>query len=172
SGTGGDGIFMRSAGSGSIGLLVQNNTVNGYGNVGVHLQNNDGSSVMNASIFGNQVTGPTGFAFAGLFVDNGATAGDTSTANIVVGSATVAANKNDISVGPFPDVSLSNFNAATTFNLSRNGSASSVAAQIIDDDNLNPAATDTDTSGGLGAITAVGTLPVAPAAPAGCTIPP
>ena len=175
SGAGGDGIFIRSAGSGTISNLIQNNVVTGYGNVGIHLQNNDGSATMNATIFGNSVSAPKVNAFAGLFVDNGATATDTSRANVVVGSATVLANKNDFSAGDpanFSDVSLSNFNASTTFNLSRNGSANSTAAQIIDDNNQSPGNTNTDTSGGAGTITAVNTLPTVPATPASCSIPP
>jgi hypothetical protein len=53
-----DGIFVRSAGRGSITTLVQNNTITGWGNAGIHFQNNDGSSTMNASVFGNSVTAP------------------------------------------------------------------------------------------------------------------
>src|SRR5262249_6297035 len=37
-----DGIFVRSAGSGSLTALIEDNTVNSYGNAGIHLQNNDG----------------------------------------------------------------------------------------------------------------------------------
>jgi hypothetical protein len=158
-----DGIFVRSAGNGTDTVLIQNNTITGYGNAGIHLQNNDGSSTMNASLFGNVLSSPNSQNFAGIFADNGATATDTSTMNLVVGSAQVgeAAKQNTlVGSGGVIDVSLSNFNASTHFNLSRNGSAQSTATGIIQDDNVG--SPTVDTSGGAGAITPVNTVPALP----------
>jgi hypothetical protein len=156
-----DGIFVRSAGSGTATVLILNNTITGYGNQGIHLQNNDGSSTMNASLFGNTLTSPNSLNFSGLFADNGATATDSSTMNLVVGSATDATKQNTLQgTGLVIDVSLSNFDAGTTFNLSRNGSAAGTAAGVIADDNVGTPSVDT--TGGNGAITLVNTLPPLP----------
>ena len=43
-----DGIFVRAAGSGTTDVLIQDNTLTGYGANGIHLQNSDGSVTMNA----------------------------------------------------------------------------------------------------------------------------
>ncbi|AZO40329.1 S-layer family protein [Mesorhizobium sp. M7D.F.Ca.US.005.01.1.1] len=156
-----DGIFVRSAGSGSLTTLIQNNTITGWGNVGIHLQNNDGSATMNASVFGNSVTAPgTAFPFAAFFADNGATGTDTSTMNLVLGGAGV--QQNTFAGGPnaIVDVSLSNLNASTHFNLSRNGSVAGTAAGVVQDDNVGTPTYD-DTGGG-GTIVLVNTLPVTP----------
>jgi hypothetical protein len=109
---------------------------------------------MNASLFGNTVNAPGNASpFADLFADNGATASDTSKMNLVVGSATNASLQNTFthSAAAVIDVSLSNFNANTTFNLSKNGSASSTPAGVIADDNVGTPSVDT--TGGNGTIT-------------------
>src|SRR5262245_11752395 len=41
------------------GTLIEDNTIARYGNVGIQLQNNDGSSTMNASVFGNNESNPS-----------------------------------------------------------------------------------------------------------------
>jgi len=106
---------------------------------------------------------PGAFSFAGLNVDLGALGTDTSIINVVVGSATNALLKNDFSNGDpanFSDVNLSRIpGAGTQLNLSTNGSASGTAAGVIDDDNLNPGATNTGVSG---TVNLVGTLPALP----------
>jgi hypothetical protein len=161
-GSNSDGIFVRAAGaSGSLTTLIQNNTITGWGNTGIHLQNNDGGATMNASVFGNSVTATgSAFPFAALFADNGATATDTSTMNLVLGGA--GTQQNTFVGGPnaVVDVSLSNFNASTDFNLSRNGSAAGAAAGVVQDDNVGTPTVDT--SGGAGVIDLVGTLPPTP----------
>jgi len=99
-----------------------------------------------------------------LFADNGATATDTNTMNLVVGSAVAGetAKQNTLAGGAnaVVDVSLSNFNASTHFNLSKNGSASTTAAGVIADDNVG--SPSVDTTGGSGLITLVTTLPATP----------
>ncbi|MCA1593451.1 MAG: cadherin-like domain-containing protein [Acidobacteria bacterium] len=170
-GSNADGMFLRAAGSGTFSVLVQNNTITGYTSSALHLQNNDGSSTMNASIFGNSVTPGAGFPFSGLFLDNGATATDTSQMNVVVGSVANAAQKNDFSLGDpgnFSDISINNNIASSTLRLSRNGSAGGTATQVLKDNNLNPALTSV---GEAGVITLVNTLPTVPATPATCSVP-
>lgn len=161
-GSNSDGIFVRSAGaSGSLTTLIQNNTIAGWGNTGIHLQNNDGGATMNASVFGNSVTAPgSAFPFSAFFADNGGTAGDTSTMNLVLGGAGV--QQNTFAGGPnaIVDVSLSNFNASTHFNLSRNGSVAGTAGGVVQDDNVG--APTYDDTGGVGTIVLVNTLPVTP----------
>ncbi|WP_198327562.1 hypothetical protein [Mesorhizobium sp. WSM1497] len=161
-GSNSDGIFVRSAGaSGSLTTFIQNNTIAGWGNTGIHLQNNDGGATMNASVFGNSVTAPgSAFPFSAFFADNGGTAGDTSTMNLVLGGAGV--QQNTFAGGPnaIVDVSLSNFNASTHFNLSRNGSVAGTAGGVVQDDNVG--APTYDDTGGVGTIVLVNTLPVTP----------
>jgi hypothetical protein len=118
-------------------VLIQNNT--NWANAGIHLQNNDGSATVNASVFGNSVAAPgASFPFAALFADNGERATDTGTMNLVVGSAVNGAQHNTLasSANAAVDVSLSNFNSSTHFSLSKNGSASGTAAGVIADDNV------------------------------------
>ncbi|MBZ9679588.1 hypothetical protein LB531_02830 [Mesorhizobium sp. CO1-1-2] len=160
-GSNSDGIFVRAAGGGALTTLIQNNTITGWGNNGIHLQNNDGSATMNATVYGNSVTAPgVAFAFAGFFADNGATVGppaDTSKMNLVLGGT--GAQQNTFTGGSI-NVSLSNFNAGTTFNLSTNGSGSGSVTGVVQDDNAG--SPTVDTSGGGGTINLVGTLPPAP----------
>ncbi|UGY18283.1 cadherin repeat domain-containing protein [Bradyrhizobium septentrionale] len=166
-GSNSDGIFVRDAGAGTLTTLIQNNTITGVGNNGIHLQNNDGSSTLNATIYGNSVSSPTSAnPFAALLVDNGATATDTSTTNVVIGSGTGGAGtKNTLNHNATyaTDVELSNFNGNTHLNLSKNGSTSGTAAGVITDDNTSgTGAITVDTSGGSGTTTLVGTLPTLP----------
>jgi hypothetical protein len=162
-GSNSDGIFVRCAGSGTATVLIQNNTITNWGNAGIHLQNNDGSTTTNATVFGNSVSAPgASFPFAALFADNGGTATDTSTMNLVVGSFATAAQQNTLVGGAnaVVDVSLSNFNSNTHFNLSKNGSSSATVTGVIQDDNVG--SSTVDTSGGSGSINLVTTLPPTP----------
>ncbi|MEY9499593.1 hypothetical protein ABIF33_008613 [Bradyrhizobium elkanii] len=167
-GSNSDGIFVRDAGAGSLTTLIQNNTITGVGNNGIHLQNNDGSSTLNATLYGNSVSSPTSAnPFAAMLVDNGATATDTSTTNVVIGmgaGGTGSKNTLNHNASYATDVELSNFNANTHLNLSRNGSASGTAAGVITDDNTSgTGAITVDTTGGVGTTTLVNTLPTLPA---------
>ena len=150
--------------------MIANNVVRQTNEVGIFLQNNNGSGTLNASVFGNTVAEPGSFQFAGLNVDIGALAGDTSKANVVVGSATDSTKKNDFSAGDPSNFSDVNFSLIGTgpLNLSRNGSASGTVAGVIDDDNLNPATTNTAVSG---TVTLVNTLPPTPPTVNTCTLP-
>ncbi|WP_246677702.1 hypothetical protein [Mesorhizobium sp. B2-4-18] len=163
SGANADGIFVRSAGAGATTVLIQNNSLSGYGNAGIHLQNNDGSTTMNASVFGNVESSPNSQNGWGIFVDNGATATDTSTMNLVLGSSVPATQNTFVSAATgVVDVGLSNFNANTHFNLSTNGSASGTVTGVVQDDNVG--SSTVDTTGGAGTITLAGSLPVLPPA--------
>ncbi|MHC2467049.1 beta strand repeat-containing protein [Bradyrhizobium embrapense] len=167
-GSNSDGIFVRDAGAGSLTTLIQNNTITGVGDAGIALQNNDGSSTLNATLYGNSVSSPTSNSpFAALDVENGATATDTSTTNIVIGmggGGTGSKNTLNHSTLYATDVELSNFNASTHLNLSKNGSTSGTAAGVITDDNTSTTGGITvDTTGGNGTTTLVSTLPTLPA---------
>jgi hypothetical protein len=167
-GSNSDGIFVRDAGAGSLTTLIQNNTITGVGDAGIALQNNDGSSTLNATLYGNSVSSPTSASpFAALDVENGATATDTSTTNVVIGmGAGGTGSKNTLNHSTLyaTDVELSNFNASTHLNLSKNGSTSGTAAGVITDDNTSTTGGITvDTTGGNGTTTLVSTLPTLPA---------
>jgi hypothetical protein len=163
-----DGIFVRSAGTSTNTVLIQNNVLSGYGNVGIHIQNNDGSCTVNATIYTNSLSSPNSQNFAGIFVDNGATATDTCKANVVIGSATDLTKQNSlVGSGLGIDVSLSSFNAANPLNLFKNGSASGTTAAVIADDNTG--SPSVDTTGGVGPIILTTTPVVAPATPSACT---
>ncbi|MBR1036819.1 hypothetical protein JQ593_08100 [Bradyrhizobium viridifuturi] len=166
-----DGIFVRTAGNGSLTTLIQNNTITGVGDNGIHLQNNDGSSTLNATVYGNSVSSPTSTnPFAAMLVDNGATAGppaDTSTTNIVIGmgpGGTGSKNTLNHSSLYATDVELSNFGSSTHLNLSTNGSTANNPAGVITADNSSTTGGITvDTTGGNGLTTLVSTLPALPA---------
>ncbi|UGY06314.1 beta strand repeat-containing protein [Bradyrhizobium quebecense] len=167
-GSNSDGIFVRDAGAGSLTTLIQNNTITGVGDAGIALQNNDGSSTLNATLYGNSVSSPTSNSpFAALDVENGATATDTSTTNVVIGmGAGGTGSKNTLNHSALyaTDVELSNFGASTHLNLSKNGSTSGTAAGVITDDNTSTTGGITvDTTGGNGTTTLVSTLPALPA---------
>ncbi|MBR1205935.1 MULTISPECIES: cadherin repeat domain-containing protein [unclassified Bradyrhizobium] len=167
-GSNSDGIFVRDAGAGSLTTLIQNNTITGVGDAGIALQNNDGSSTLNATLYGNSVSSPTSASpFAALDVENGATATDTSTTNVAIGmgsGGTGSKNTLNHSALYATDVELSNFGASTHLNLSKNGSTSGNAAGVITDDNTSTTGGITvDTTGGNGTTTLVSTLPTLPA---------
>lgn len=172
-GSNSDGIFVRTGGGGSANILIKNNTTTGWGDAGIHLQNNDGNCTMNASLFGNSATAPgVAFPYAPLFVDNGATAADANTMNIVVGSFSTPSDQNTFAgnAGAVTDVELSNRSALTHLNLSRNGSSAATAAGIVQDDNIGTPSFDN--SGGSGTTTIVNTLPATPTAVnLTCTVP-
>ncbi|MDT7542417.1 MAG: large repetitive protein [Acidobacteriota bacterium] len=163
-----------SGSSGTHNIMIANNDVRRTNEEGIFIQNNNGTATVNASVFGNIVAEPGPFQFTGLNVDIGAgVAGDASKINVVVGSATVAAQKNDFSNGDpsnFSDVNFSlNTPAGGFINLSKNGSAAATTLQVIRDDNNNPATTTVSASG---TVTLVNTLPTTPPAVASCTVPP
>ena len=143
--------------------MIQNFTITNWCNVGIHRQNNDGGSTVNASVFGNGITAPVAsFILAALFADNGGTATDAGTMNLVVGSAGNGAQQNTLAGGAtvVVDVSLSNFNSGTHFNLSKNGSVSGTVGGMIADDNVG--SESVDTTEGSGPIALVTTLPRRP----------
>ena len=172
------GIKITSNGTGTHTVMIANNDVRQTNEEGIYLQANDsqlvanggGQGVMNATVFGNTVAEPGAFSFAGLNVDVGALGSDNNRVNIVVGSATNAAQKNDFSTGDPFDFSDVNFSTtgSTVINLSKNGSVSSTVDQVIKDDNLNPATTDVFF---FGTINLVNTLPATPPAVAACVQP-
>ena len=168
------GIKVKATGTNTHTVMIRDNVVRQTNEEGIFIQNNDGSATLNASVFNNLVAEPGAFSFAGLNVDVGALAGDTSICNVVIGSAGTVGDKNDFSAGDpsnFSDVNFSTIGGAT-IKLSKNGSASSTAAGVIDDDNLNPATTNTGVSVVAGSLTLVTTLPTLPPAVAACTLPP
>ncbi len=165
------GIKFYSGGSGTHNIMIANNDVRRTNEVGIFIQNNNGSATVNASVFGNIVAEPGNFSFAGLNVDVGALGSDTSKVNIVIGSVGTGSQKNDFSNGDpsnFSDVNLSLIGTGQ-LNLSRNGSGAGTPAQVIKDNNLNPATTNTGVSG---TVTLVGTLPATPPVVSGCSVPP
>ena len=165
----GDGIFVRDSGASTGSVLVSNNTIQHFYNAGIAIQNNSGSATLNATLYGNTVSTPvTNDPYAALDVENGATASDTSTTNVVIGSSGGAGSANTLTHnGTYAtDVELSNFNSnpangpVTHLNLSKNGStATTVQGVITADNNGSPLV---DTTGGNGSTTLVTTLPTLP----------
>jgi hypothetical protein len=175
SGPASDAMDVEVNGGGSGTVLIKNNVIRRYDEAGIKLIANDGSSTMNATVIGNITTEPDANGGFGLYVEAGATATDSNTLNVRVGSATVAAEKNDFSAGDL-------FNASDVFiqtagigntakvNLSRAGSASGTIPAVIDDDNLNPAATNTLNAGTVNLVNTTPALP--PAIDETCSPPP
>ncbi len=175
----GSGIKVSANGKGSQTVLIQNNDVREYNENGIFLQANDSQggpgATMNATVFGNTTAAPSPcaggcFAFSGINVDVGAIASDTNIVNVVIGSASNAAQKNDFSTGDpfnFSDVNFSKIGGAA-INLSKNGSAAATPLQVIRDDNNNGATTNVAVSG---TVNLVNTLPTTPPAVGSCTTP-
>jgi hypothetical protein len=131
--------------------LVQGNTFRRYGQTGVQVSAAQGNSTLDATIIGNTMTEPgtaAGGAFAAIWVNAGALPADLSRVDIVIGSATVAANKNtmqDSDPNNATDVFLDKNSCggcASVLNLYRNGSGAAAGSseaidkQILIDDNI------------------------------------
>ncbi|MFL6285731.1 MAG: beta strand repeat-containing protein, partial [Pyrinomonadaceae bacterium] len=166
SGPASDAMDVEVNGGGSGTVLIKNNVIRHYDEAGIKLIANDGSSTMNATVIGNTTLEPDANGGFGLYVEAGATATDSNTLNVRIGSATVAAEKNDFSAGDLfnaSDVFIQTAGGANTakVNLSRAGSASGTIPAVIDDDNVNPAATNTINAG---TVNLVNTTPATPTA--------
>ncbi len=146
------GIFA-SGNNGSQGnskTLVQGNTIQNYGEVGILFNARQGSSGLDATVLGNIIRQPgpaAQGAFGAIWVNSGALAADTNKVSIAIGSTT-AADKNtmqDSDPSNATDVFLDKntcAGCASTLTLYRNGSAAGGAGealirQILVDDN-NP----------------------------------
>lgn len=156
------GIDVDARGAGTHTVLIKNNIVNNWGaNGAIQLFNNQGSSVMNATVIGNTSNNPDAEGLAGLYAEVGALAGDTNVMNIKVGGS--GAEENNFVEGDFfnaNDVLISRIaGGGTVMNLSRGVSAASNVQQIITDNNVDPV-----TAAGAGTVTFVNTLPTLPPA--------
>ena len=133
-------------------FLIQNNVIKRYGQTGIQINARQGNSILDTTVFGNTINEPGGAAqgaFAAIWGNAGTLPADTSRLDIVIGSATVAANKNtmqDSDPSNATDVFLDKntcAGCASTLNLYRNGSGApagqseAIDAQIVTDNN-NP----------------------------------
>ena len=159
-GNGADGIGIfasgnkaattRGTGTLDSRFLIQGNTIKRYGQTGIQISAVQGNSILDATVFGNTINEPgsaAGGAFAAIWVNAGALPADTSRVDVVIGSATVAANKNtmqDSDPNNATDVFLDRNSCggcASTLNLYRNGSGAAagmseaIDRQILVDDN-------------------------------------
>lgn len=130
-------------------FLVQNNVIKRYGETGILINARQGTSIIDATVFGNTINEPGTAAlgaFAAIWVNAGALPADTSRVDIVIGAQATAANKNtmqDSDPSNATDVFLDRNSCggcASTLNLYRNGSAAGGAGealvrQILVDDN-------------------------------------
>jgi uncharacterized repeat protein (TIGR01451 family) len=159
-GSAGRGIQVLANGTGTHTSLIKNNVINNYGESGIGITGNNGSSTANVTIIGNVTTEPhPSFGFTGLFVDWGAFGTDTNKLNIKIGGAGV--ERNNFTAGDpsdFSDVALYRNTASTQVNLSKGVSASAVPEQVVMDNNITPLSVDTS------GITLVNTTPLLPAA--------
>jgi len=167
-------IWVQSHGVGTCTVLIRDNNIVEYGEEAIDLQGTQGSGTLNASVFNNTVTPNAANAFCGLNIEQGALGTDTGIMNIVVGSFSVAGDKNDFSTGDptnFSDIQILRAGSSSTvLNLSKNGSSSATPTLVLQDDNIG------------GALTAVGdfspgnrnlvtTLPTLPPVTAGGSLP-
>jgi hypothetical protein len=142
SGPAASALNLDSQGTGISTVLIQGNSVFGYDEAGIRLNNVDGSSVLNAVVVGNTVAEPDTNAFAGLFVVAGAdpTTDSGQVTNLQLGGG--GANQNDFSEGDpndLNDVFLQN--SAGALNLSQGNSAGLTVTQVFNDNNTPPATT-------------------------------
>ncbi|MEP6919708.1 MAG: Ig-like domain-containing protein [bacterium] len=161
-GNGADGIGIfasgnkaattRGTGTTDSRFLIQNNIFKRYGQTGVQISAVQGNSTLDATVIGNTMNEPgsaAGGAFAAIWVNAGALPADTNRVDVVIGSASVAANKNtmqDSDPNNATDVFLDRSSCsgcASILNLYRNGSGAAagqseaIDRQILVDDN-NP----------------------------------
>ncbi len=96
------GIFASGNNSPTFGgskALIQGNTIQRYGEAGILVNARQGNATLDTTILGNIIREPGTAAlgaFAGIWVNSGALPADTNIVNVVIGSATVAANKNTL----------------------------------------------------------------------------
>ena len=131
--------------------LVQGNTIQRYGEVGIQFNARQGNAIMDATAFGNVIREPgsiAGGAFAGIWANAGALSSDTNVLNLAIGDANVAANKNtlqDSDPNNYDDVFIDSGTCggcASQINVYQNGSDASGATiedkirDVLVDDNL------------------------------------
>ena len=171
---GASGINVEAQGNGVHTTLIKNNIVRNTGEAGIRTNVIDANTsapvavTMNATVIGNTVAEPDLVnSFAGFYALQGAVPGAdaNTTLNLKLGNAAVAAEKNSLNDGQAitNDVFLQRATGPPpigVFNLSRAGSASPTATQVVQDDNTvdNPSVF-TDTG-----ITLVAGNPTLPAA--------
>ena len=145
-GDGADAIGLFAGGNnGSHGgsrFLVQNNTIQNYGQTGIQIGAVDGNSTIDATVLGNTIRQPgsaTKGAFAGIWAYAGNGSFDTNTVNIAIGGSIVA-DKNalaDTDPANLTDVFLGNVGVpSAVVNLYKNGSAAATVNGVLTDDNI------------------------------------
>ncbi|HWO02277.1 MAG TPA: HYR domain-containing protein [Blastocatellia bacterium] len=165
------GIFASALGTGTHTTAITSNTIYHYNEEGILLKADDpaggGTSVLNATVTGNQTLEPDSSAFAGLWVLAGSGSGtENQVINVVIGNQATAALQNDFTNGDpndFSDVEIQSFGSNTVINLSKAGSASGTVEGVIQDDNVGTPAVDS-----FGTINLVNTTPTTPPAIASC----
>jgi hypothetical protein len=166
-GISGIGILVMGNGVGTHTSLIKNNVIRNYGEDGILVRGNNGSSTINATIIGNTVAEPmatNGGSFAGIWTDIGAFPSDTNSANLKIGGA--GAESNTVNTAGTSGSGFFNFDVAMnhagsgTVTLSRAASASNSIPQIIKDNNTVDLADITVS----GVVTPVNTVPTLPAA--------
>ncbi|HLM57534.1 MAG TPA: Ig-like domain-containing protein [Pyrinomonadaceae bacterium] len=89
----------RVTGTNGTRYLVQGNTIQNYGEVGIQFNARQGNSTIDATVLGNIIRQPGAAAqgaFGSIWVNSGALPPDTNIVNIAIGDANVAANKNTL----------------------------------------------------------------------------
>ncbi len=173
-GNGADAIgFFAGGNNGSDGgsrLLVEDNTIQQYGQTGIQIGATAGNATIDATILGNTISEPGSAAFAGIWGYAGSNGTDTNVLNIVIGSAGTAADKNtltDSDPNDSLDVLLGNVGIATApINLYRNGSdagtvlnATEAEVNTVLTDNNGPLDLFFNTFGPINLVDGVPTLP-------------
>jgi hypothetical protein len=152
------GIFASSLGTGTHTTAITNNTIYHYNEEGIFLKANDniggGTSVLNATVTGNQTLQPDSLAFAGIWILAGSGSGsENQVINVVLGNSSTASVpasptgslQNDFNTGDpadASDVEIQELGSGTVINLTKAGSASGTVAAVVNDDNVGTAAVD------------------------------
>jgi hypothetical protein len=157
SGDAADGLGIFASGNngtnGTSKALIQGNTIQRYGEAGILVNARQGNATLDVTILGNIIREPGTAAlgaFAAIWVNSGALAADTNIVNVVIGSATVAANKNTMTntdPSNATDVFLDKntcAGCASQIRLYQNGSDAAGATiedkvrDVLNDDNIGP----------------------------------
>jgi uncharacterized repeat protein (TIGR01451 family) len=149
--TSGNSGTARVTGTTHSRFLVQGNTIQNYGEVGIQFNARQGNAIMDATALGNIIREPGAAAqgaFAGIWVNSGALPSDTNIVNVAIGDANAAANKNTLQnsdPNDYDDVFIDSGTCggcASQINVYQNGSDASGATiedkirDVLVDDNF------------------------------------
>ncbi|MDB4915813.1 MAG: hypothetical protein JWM95_3457, partial [Gemmatimonadetes bacterium] len=165
-------LWIQSHGSGKVIALIQNNSIAEYGEEGIDIQSNQGSSAgIEAAVYGNTIFSPSALATSGVTVEAGVLSTDGGAINFALGGS-AGGVKNTLSAGDpadVHDVLITKATSTTTsFLLYLNGLSNGTVASVIQAGNVG---TTTVSVAAAFASSTTNTPPQSPASVSSCSTP-